>query len=74
MSMLLDTIQAASGPEGSQPSDVVRYMNDAQYHSNRYLLESALRDIGAAPATEGAFAESPYDDELRKLIDAIPLE
>lgn len=74
MNMLLDTIQAASGPEGTQSSDAVRYMNDAQYHSNRYLLESALRDIGAAPATEGALAESPYDDELRKLIDATPLE
>ena len=74
MSMLLDTIQIAGGTESASPVNAADFMQDAKYHSNRYLLESALRDVGATPNEEADLPESPYDTELRKLIDAITLE
>lgn len=45
---------------------------DPQYQSNMYLIEEALRDTGADKA-RNAYARSPYDAELMRLIDAVPL-
>lgn len=45
---------------------------DPQYQGNMYLIESALRDTGADKPSRG-YVRSPYDAELLRLIDAVPM-
>ena len=45
---------------------------DPQYQGNMYLIEEALRDTGADRA-HSYYTRSPYDAELLRLIDAVPL-
>lgn len=45
---------------------------DPQYQGNMYLIEEALRDTGADKARP-YYTRSPYDAELLRLIDAVPM-
>ena len=74
MSMLLDTIKTA---ESTSPViDKTRYMDDAQYHQNMYMLESALRELGQSGTSKGIMSgdASPYDADLRRIIEVVTLE
>lgn len=50
------------------------YMDDAAYHTNQYLIEEALRRLGVGDTPSDEGVASVYDANLRKLIDAVPLE
>lgn len=44
-----------------------------EYQANMFLIESALRETGAmAPAPN--YNRSPYDRQLLKLIDSVPVK
>lgn len=46
---------------------------DENTQSNLFLIEEALRQTGA-DSTPPEEQRTPYDDELMRLIDAVPLE
>lgn len=63
--------------QGARVPDVLQqqeYIGDAQYHSNYYMLEDAMRELGVLPKPMPADSNKPYDDDLRRLIAAVPLE
>lgn len=70
---LEDVMSTALEPD-TQAVDEVPYLNDVQYHMNAYTVEEALRQIGVLPDPLGAPDAKPYDKDLRKLIESVPLE
>lgn len=71
MSLYDAVSQGARIPDVMQPST---YIGDAQYHSNYYMLEDAMRELGVLPKPVPDDSNKPYDDDLRRLIAAVPLE
>ncbi len=47
---------------------------DPAYQQNMYLIESAMKAIGAIKAPEPIDIPDIYDEQLSKLIEAVPLE
>lgn len=74
MSMLLDTIKGAES--GASIVDKTQFMDDEQYHQNMYMLESALRELGQDSTSKSVASGdvSPYDADLRRIIEAVTLE
>lgn len=64
MDSLLDLIQADMEPE-------VDAM-DADYQANMFTVEQALRDTGALKSAM-PYSRSPYDENLMKLINSVPM-
>lgn len=63
--------------QGARVPDMMQqqaYVGDAQYHSNYYMLEDAMRELGILPKPAAEDSNKPYDDDLRRLIAAVPLE
>lgn len=50
----------------------IEQLYNPQYQSNMYLIESALRETGA-DKSRLPYINSPYDAELMRLIDAVPM-
>lgn len=65
MSQLIDLVQP---DEDTPPADIY----NPQYQSNMYLIEAALREVGAERSASDHI-RTPYDNELMRLIDAVPL-
>ena len=74
MSMLLDTIKGAES--GASNDDKPQFMDDDQSHQNMYMLESALRELGKDSTSKSIVSGdvSPYDADLRRIIEAVTLE
>lgn len=55
------------------PEETPDVMFNADHQANLYLIEEALRKVGAQKKPE---KDSPklYDEQLRRLIDAVPIE
>lgn len=47
---------------------------DSDYQKNLFIIESALQQTGVLPPPENTSLSSIYDDELRQLIESVPLE
>ena len=74
MDSLFDTLTQASA-DLTDPAAEVPYLFDEQYHQNAYMIESALRQLGVLPSPSGvADLDKPYDLDLRKLIESVPVE
>lgn len=72
MSLFDAVSQGARVPDAMQQQ---AYVGDAQYHSNYYMLEDAMRELGILPKPNGDDMSSrPYDEDLKRLIAAVPLE
>lgn len=72
MSLFDAVSQGARVPDAMQQQ---AYVGDAQYHSNYYMLEDAMRELGILPKPVGDDMSSrPYDEDLKRLIAAVPLE
>lgn len=72
MSLFDAVSQGARIPDTAQPESFVR---DTQYHSDFYMMESAMRDLGILPKPTGDdVSHRPYDEDLKRLIAAVPLE
>lgn len=72
MSLFDAVSQGARIPDMAQPESFVR---DTQYHSDFYMMESAMRDLGILPKPTGDdVSYRPYDEDLKRLIAAVPLE
>lgn len=72
MSLFDAVSQGARVPDMAQPESYVR---DTQYHLDFYMLESAMREMGVLPKPTGDDMTSrPYDEDLKRLIAAVPLE
>lgn len=72
MSLFDAVSQGARIPDAAQPESFVR---DTQYHSDFYMMESAMRDLGILPKPTGDdVSYRPYDEDLKRLIAAVPLE
>lgn len=55
-----------------QEEPTLEELLNPQYQSNMYLIESALRDTGA-DKSQVIYTRSPYDQELMRLIDSVPM-
>lgn len=72
MSLFDAVSQGARIPDTSQAP---LYVGDTQYHSDFYMMESAMRELGILPKPTGDdVAQRPYDEDLKRLIAAVPLE
>lgn len=67
MDALLDLINSDDGVEFPDA------LWDENTQGNLFLIEEALRQTGA-DSTPSSGGRTPYDDELMRLIDAVPLE
>lgn len=65
MSQLIDLLRT---DEDTPPVNAL----DPKYQGNMYLIESALREVGAEKSSVSQ-VRTPYDEELMRLIDAVPL-
>lgn len=70
---LEDALSAALVPD-TQAVEEIPYLTDTQYHINAYTVEEALRQIGVLPDPAGEPESKPFDRDLRKLIESVPLE
>lgn len=74
MPNLFDTLSQATRDMPSAV-DEAPYVHDVAYHTNAYMIESALRELGVLPDSAGQTDETkPYDMDLRKLIESVPVE
>lgn len=64
MNSLLDIIQSDMEPD----IDAL----DADYQANMFTIEQALRDTGAIKPVAN-YTRSPYDEELMRLINSVPM-
>lgn len=64
MDNLLDIIQADMEPEVNAL--------DAEYQANMFTVEQALRDTGAIKPIV-PYTKSPYDADLMRLINSVPM-
>lgn len=72
MSLFDAVSQGARIPDAAQQPT---YIGDTQYHLDSYMLESAMRDLGILPKPTGDdVSYRPYDEDLKRLIAAVPLE
>lgn len=72
MSLFDAVSQGARIPDAAQQPT---YIGDTQYHLDFYMMESAMRDLGILPKPTGDdVSYRPYDEDLKRLIAAVPLE
>lgn len=72
MSLFDAVSQGARIPDMAQPES---FVGDTQYHLDFYMMESAMRDLGILPKPTGDdVSYRPYDEDLKRLIAAVPLE
>lgn len=64
MDNLLDIIQNDTEPD----FDAL----DADYQANMFTIEQAMRETGALKSS-ALYTRSPYDAELMKLINSVPM-
>lgn len=66
MDTLLDIIQSDTPPEE------LENVLDADYQANMFTVEQALRDTGAIKPI-APYVKSPYDADLMRLINSVPM-
>ena len=74
---LSDILEQAAMPDPMemQPPSEAAYLMDTDYHNNAYLIEDALRKLSVIPdPAKNARPAMPYDADLKRLIDSVPLE
>lgn len=64
MDNLLDIIQSDMEPDENTL--------DPEYQANMFTIEEALRETGAIKPVAN-YTRSPYDTELIRLIDSVPM-
>lgn len=47
---------------------------DPNYQQNLFLIDSALQEVGALPGPSADSVPDIFDEQLRSLIEAVPLE
>ncbi len=47
---------------------------DPNYQQNLFLIDSALQEVGALPSPVTEYVPDIFDEQLRTLIEAVPLE
>lgn len=47
---------------------------DPNYQQNLFLIDSALQEVGALPGPSVDALSDIFDEQLRSLIEAVPLE
>lgn len=73
---LADLIAQAVEPESVVATPpTADYIGDLSYHNHAYMIEQALRDLSVLPDPAKNMEPSlPYDNDLKRLIEAVPLE
>lgn len=71
---LNDVLSSALAAPAPEAEEEIRYIGDTEYHNTAYMVESALREVGVLPDAPGAPERRPYDDDLRRLIESVPME
>lgn len=73
---LADILAQAVEPDTAvAPPPEAAYLGDLSYHNRAYMIEQALRDLSVLPDPAKNLDPSlPYDNDLKRLIEAVPLE
>lgn len=68
--------QALAAAQSDEPvTTEAPFLQDVDYHNRAYMIEEALRRVGALPdPAKNLSRQLPYDVDLKKLIESVPVE